>query len=128
MSFSRWLFRIAGIYGLIALVPQYFMEGLVAANNPPPITHPEYFYGFLGVAIAWQVVFLLIARDPARFRSIMIPAVVEKFSFAGAAILLFMNNRLRSDVLAFGFLDLILGILFIIAFMKTAEPENPPGR
>jgi hypothetical protein len=26
MAFARWLFRIAGVYGLVALVPQYFLE------------------------------------------------------------------------------------------------------
>jgi hypothetical protein len=26
MDFSRWVFRLAGIYGLIVLVPQYFLE------------------------------------------------------------------------------------------------------
>ena len=58
MKFSRWVFRIAGIYGLIVLVPQYFMEGRMGADYPPAITHPEYYYGFLGVGVAWQIAFL----------------------------------------------------------------------
>ena len=37
------------------------MEARVGRDYPPAITHPEYFYGFLGVAAAWQVAFLVIA-------------------------------------------------------------------
>jgi hypothetical protein len=59
---------IAGIYGLIVLVPQLFSESRIARDYPPVITHPEYFYGFLGVAIAWQLCFLVIAKDPVRYR------------------------------------------------------------
>ena len=29
MTFPRWVFLLAGVYGLIALVPQYFMESRV---------------------------------------------------------------------------------------------------
>ena len=63
VRFASRVFRIAAIYGLIVLVPQYFMEGKIGRDTPPPITHAEYFYGFVGVALAWQPAFLLIARD-----------------------------------------------------------------
>ena len=65
MKFARWVFRIAGIYGLIVLVPQYFLEGKIAEQSPPAITHSEFFYGFLGVGIAWQIAFLIICAKSA---------------------------------------------------------------
>ena len=71
MRFARWVFRLAGIYGLIVLLPQYFLEERIGRDDPPPITHPEHFYAFLGVAVAWQVAFLVIAQDPIRYRPIM---------------------------------------------------------
>ena len=64
MTGARRLFLIAGIYGLAVILPQYFLEARVGRDYPPAITHPEYFYGFLGVAAAWQVAFLVIATDP----------------------------------------------------------------
>jgi hypothetical protein len=67
MRFARWVFLLAGIYGIVAIGPQYFMEEKIGQDYPPAITHPEYFYGFIGVGLAWQVAFLIIARDPARF-------------------------------------------------------------
>ena len=64
----------------------YFLEGRIGRDTPPPITHPEFFYGFLGVAVAWQAAFLVIARDPVRFRPLMVPAVLEKAAFALAIV------------------------------------------
>jgi hypothetical protein len=120
MNFSRWLFRIAGIYGLIVLVPQYFLETKIGEQNPPAVTHPEFFYGFLGVAIAWQIAFLIISQDPIRFRTMIIPSVVEKFSFGIAAIVLFAQQRLPGMILAAGMVDLILGVLFLVAWRRLA--------
>ena len=112
MTFAGRTFRIAGIYGLLALVPMYFLEGRIGRDIPPPITHPEYFYGFIGVAVAWQFVFLVIARDPVRFRPMMIPAMLEKATFALAAVALWFDDRLAALSLVFGLIDLALGALF----------------
>jgi hypothetical protein len=119
MEFARRLFLIAGIYGLVALLPQYFLEAKTGTDFPPPITHPEYYYGFIGVGAAWQVLFLVIAKDPARYRAMMLPSVLEKFSFGAAALLLFLTGRISSLILGFACVDLILGSLFIVAYAKT---------
>jgi hypothetical protein len=58
MKFARRLFLIAGIYGVLVLAPQYFLEAKTGRDFPPPITHLEHYYGFIGVALAWQVFFL----------------------------------------------------------------------
>lgn len=120
MKFAKTLFLIAGIYGLLALLPQYFLEDYNGRNYPPPITHPEYYYGFIGVAVAWQVLFLVLAKDPARFRPVMIPAVLEKLSFGVAAVILYLQQRVTPAVLGFGLLDLMLAALFVAAYVKTA--------
>ena len=59
MRFARWVYAIAGIYGILILVPGFFLISQVA---PPSINHPEFYYGFYGTALAWQIGFLLIAR------------------------------------------------------------------
>ena len=120
MQFASRVFRIAGIYGLIVLLPQYFMEARIGRDYPPPINHPEHFYGFIGVAIAWQVAFLIIARDPARYRLMMIPAVLEKLSFGLAAIVLYAQQRLPPTILAFGLLDLLWAVLFVASYLKLS--------
>lgn len=124
MKFARRLYLIAGIYGLIVLAPQYFMEEMIGRDYPPPITHPEFYYGFMGVALAWQVLFLILARDPLRYRSMMIPAVLEKVSFAIAVLVLYAEQRTSGTTLGFGLIDLTLGALFIAAYVKTGGKES----
>jgi hypothetical protein len=120
MKFAQRLFLAAGIYGLAVLLPQYFLEGKSGRDFPPPITHPEYYYGFLGVAVAWQVLFLLISRDPTRYRAAMVPAVLEKLGFGVAVVVLFLLGRVSSLILlGFAIVDLILAALFIVAYAKT---------
>lgn len=124
MKFATWVFRIAGIYGLLVMAPQYFMEESIARDTPPAITHPEFFYGFIGVAVAWQLAFLTIASDPVRYRPMMLPAMVEKATFAIAAVVLFAQQRLSGVVLGFGMLDGVLGVLFALAYWKTADTRR----
>ncbi|HEX6984568.1 MAG TPA: hypothetical protein VF170_04290 [Planctomycetaceae bacterium] len=119
VRFARWVFGASGVYGLALLLPQYLLEDRLNRDYPPAITHPEYFYGFLGVAVAWQVAFLLIARDPARHRPLMPAGVVEKFSFAGAAAVLMSQGRISTATFGFGMLDGLLGVLFLVAYFVT---------
>ena len=121
MTFAKRVFFLAGIYGLVVLLPQYFMEERTGRDFPPPVTHPEYFYGFIGVAVAWQIVFLIISRDPVRYRPIMLAAIVEKGSFGIAAVALYLAGRLGVQMLGAGIIDLILGTLFTIAYLRTAR-------
>ena len=101
-------------------MPQYFLAARISHDTPPAITHLEYFYGFIGVAVAWQFVFLLIGRDPERYRPLMIPAVLEKLAFGVPAIILFAQGQLPGSVLFFGLLDLTLGALFVASWRATA--------
>jgi hypothetical protein len=94
------------------------MERRIGIDFPPQITHPEYFYGFVGVALAWQVAFLIIATDPARYRLMIIPSIIEKFSFAAAATVLLVQGRVPTLVCAFAGIDFLLGVLFVIAFIR----------
>ena len=125
--FARRVYTVAGIYGLIVMLPQYFMEGRIGRDTPPPITHPEYFYGFIGVVVAWQIAFLVIARDPQRFRALMPVTVLEKLVFAVPVLLLWAKGRVAASVLPFAALDLILGALFLVSYFRTrgvlAAPE-----
>ena len=54
MKFAKIVFWVAGIWGLLVLTPLYFMFDLIGRNDPPPITHPGFFYGFVGLGLAWQ--------------------------------------------------------------------------
>ncbi len=122
MRFAKWVFTVAGIYGLIAVAPQYFLESTIARTSGP-ITHPEYFYGFIGVTVAFQIVFLLIGRDPVRLRPIMPACMVEKVSFGAAAWPLYLAGRAPATVAVFSTIDLVLCVLFFISWRKTRVHE-----
>jgi hypothetical protein len=119
MKFAKIVFWIAGIWGVLVITPLYFLFDSISRNDPPPITHPGFFYGFAGVALAWQIAFLFIAQDPARFRPLMIPSILEKVSFSLAVLVLVSQNRMHPSDLVFAGTDLLLGLLFVIAYFKT---------
>ena len=124
MRFARWTFLIAGIYGLLALVPMYFMEEQIGIDTPPAITHPEFFYGFVGVAVAFQLVFLIISTDPLKYRFFMLAAIVEKFSFAIAAGVLLIQGRLAGMIILGAGIDLVLGVLFVLAWLRMGMQDQ----
>jgi hypothetical protein len=119
--FARRVFRGAGVYGVLVLAPQYFLAERVGRDAPPPLTHPEFYYGFVGTALAWQVAFLLVGRDPLRYRPLMIPAVLEKLAFGVPAVVLYARGQLAPTLLGFGLVDLTFGALFAAAYRVTAE-------
>jgi len=119
MRFAKIVFWIAAIWGVLIITPLYFMFDLIGRNDPPPITHPGFFYGFAGTALAWQIAFFFIAKDPVRHRPLMIPSMFEKFSYGTAVVLLVLQGRMHSSDLVFGAVDLLLGLLFVVAYLKT---------
>ena len=120
-EFARRVFLWAGIYGVIVLVPQYVMEARIGRDYPPPITHPEHFYGFIGVALAWQVAFILISRDVRRYRLMMVPAILEKLAFGVSAPLLYFSGRVAGVLAWVATIDLLLATLFTISFLRTRD-------
>ena len=125
MKFAKRVFLIAGLYGLVALTPMYFLETRIALESPPAITHPEFFYGFIGVGLAWQIVFLLIAANPLRYRPVMLAGIAEKLGFGVATLALFLQGRLATPTFMLTSLDWVFALLFLIAYLKTpAEPSR----
>ncbi len=126
MKFAKIVFWLAAISGFFTITPLYFMFELIGEKDPPPITHPAFFYGFVGVALVWQITFAIIARDPVRFRTIMIPAVLEKLVYSIPVIVLVLQKRTRPADLLFAAIDLSLGVLFVIAYLRT--PRSVPSK
>ncbi len=121
--FSSIVFLAAGIYGLIVLVPGFFGENMLAEKIPPAITHPEFYYGFFGVGVAWQVAFLIISRDPQRFLPIIPAAILEKLTYCVACAVLFPLGRIPGIAALGGVGDFILGTLFTIAYFRIKPAQ-----
>jgi hypothetical protein len=118
MKFATWVYRIAGVYGLLVVAPLFFLERVVGQNDPPAITHPEYYYGFAVVTLAWQLAFFVIAHNPQRFRPLMPVTWIEKL-YGVFAIALYAQGRISTQTLALGLIDLLSGVLFVCAFWAS---------
>ncbi|MBA3913768.1 MAG: hypothetical protein H0X25_07910 [Acidobacteriales bacterium] len=121
MKFAKFVFVIAGVWGVLVLTPLYFIFDRIGVQDPPPITHPGFYYGFAAVGLAWQVAFLVIGFSPARLRPMMIPAALEKFGYVATVLVLFQQQRMKAPDLAFAVTDGVLGLLFLAAWFKTSR-------
>ncbi len=119
MRFAKLVFWIAAVWGFLVITPLFFLFDRIGVQDPPPITHPGFYYGFVTVGLAWQIAFVVIARDPVRMRPMMIATLVEKFGYAIAVIVLYLQARMKAPDLALGCIDGLFGVLFLVAYAKT---------
>jgi hypothetical protein len=119
MKFAKIVFWSASAFGVLLLTPLYFMFDLAGRLDPPPITHPQFYYGFVGVALVWQFVYFEIGTDPVRFRPMMLLSVLAKGSYVGALLVLYLQGRISPVQAATGVPDALLMVLFVSAFWKT---------
>lgn len=119
MRFAKITFRIAAIWGVLTLIPLYFMFDIIGRQIPPPITHAEYYFGFLSVTLAWQLAFFMISSDPVRFRPMMLLAILEKMGYVVTLLALFEMRRIGIAQMLPDISDFLLGILFIVSYLKT---------
>ena len=128
MKFARIVFTIAGIWGLLMITPLYFIFDTIGIHDPPPITHPAFYYGFVGLALVWQLTFLLVASSPVRFRPIMILAILEKLVYSIPVIILVVQKRTNRNDLLFAAIDLTLGAFFLAAYLQTPKSSTSPSQ
>jgi hypothetical protein len=119
MRFARTVFVGAGIWGIAVLTPLYWLIDIAGRRYPPPADYPHFFYGFLSVALAWQIAFLIIGINPLFFRALMIPSILEKFGWVATLAVLYGQSQIPAIDAQAAIPDLALGILFVAAFVKT---------
>jgi len=119
MKLARFVFIGAGIWGIAVLTPLYWLVDISGRHYTVPSDYPQFFYGFIGVAIAWQIAFLIIGSNPARFRTFMIPAMIEKFGYVSTLLFLYSQSRISALDMQPAIPDGLLGLLFVAAFLRT---------
>src|SRR4029079_9279939 len=120
MKFARVVFIGGGVWGIVILTvvcflldsPTYGVGGR---------EHSELAYGFVAVAMAWQVAFLVIGSDVRRFRPMMISALLDKLGYVLPVTLVFACNRIPAADAVPAAPDFILGLLFVGAYLKSAD-------
>ena len=118
ITIARWIFWIAGGYGVVIMIPMLVAPDLFLRGQP--LTQPEFYYGFVLVVLAWQIVFLLTGADPQRYRPLMlIAALGEKFAFVIAVLILIATKKIAPHWAGPATLDALLGGAFLFAFSLT---------
>ena len=112
-TFASRIYFWAAVYGIAVLGLAYFQP----VPDPWHLTH----LGFVGTAMVFQGVFLVIARDPRRFAPLMPVTVFEKLCFGIPALAFAARGQAPMASAIFGAIDLLLGGLFLVAWrrMKT---------
>lgn|SRR5262249_36410045 len=121
MKFARYVFIGAGIWGIVVLTPLYWLVDISGRHYPAPNDYPAFFFGFIAVALVWQIAFLMIGSNPARFRPLMVPALLEKFSYVSTLLVLHGQSRISAIDLQPAIPDGLIGLLFVAAFWATRD-------
>jgi len=124
MKFAKYLFCFAGVWGILVLTPLFFIFDKIGQQDPPPVTHPLFYYGFAGVALAWQFLFLVIGSNPVRFRPLMLVSILEKLGYFVPAVILYLQHRVHPADLFISFGDAVLAVLFFVAYLKTPSSNG----
>lgn len=124
VHFAKWVFLIAGVLGLLEIVPLYFLESIIGRTQPPPITHPGFYYGFVGVTLAWQIAFLIISRDPLRYLPLMPALFLEKLLYPIAVFILYAQGRSPANNLGTAIIDLVWFALFVIVWARLRATQR----
>jgi hypothetical protein len=100
MKFAKVVYWVAAIWGVLVLTPLYFLFDVIGRQNPPAITHPGFYYGFVGVGLAWQI------------------------AFGIALVVLVIEGRTHGTDLVLAGIDMALGVSFLAAWWKTRGLES----
>ena len=119
MTFAKWVFTLGGLFGLLMIAPLFFLEDRMAAMSGAPMSHPENYYGFVGVTFAWQLVYLVIGRNPAPYRPIMLLGALGKVIFFAAVWTLALQGRTPLMTAWLASSDILLAALFVAAWFRT---------
>lgn len=115
MIAAKWIFRVAGVWGLLVITPLFFADTTQMAQ-------PVYYLGFAGIAFVFQILFLVISTDPVRYRPIMPVCVLEKLSTL-PFIYLYLVGRGEEQFFFGGIVDQVLAVAFIAAFLMTPKRD-----
>lgn len=126
MKFSKIVFTVAGVWGIVVLTPLFWLYDITGRRYETPTEYPHFFYGFVAVAMAWQIAFLIIGSNPVRFRPLMIPSMLEKFAHVTNLVVLESLSRISVTDFQAALPDCVLGLLFVAAFVKTPRSGPTP--
>jgi hypothetical protein len=121
MMFARRVFTWAAVFGFVMIAPLFVAEGLLARVLHRTLTQPQWYYGFAEVALAFQALYLIIGRDPVRYRPLMPLCGLAKLGFG--VVMWTLVGLGRSDPLLgiAAIPDMFWAAAFLLAYRLTAK-------
>ena len=113
VRFARSVYLAAAIYGLLAVPPLYLTDA--------PDPHRLMYFAFAGIALVFQGVFLVIARDPRRYRAFVPLTIFEKVSFGVPALAFWSQGKAESAMALGGAIDLALAAVFTVVWLRLRK-------
>jgi hypothetical protein len=104
---------------VLIVAPLFFSEHRMGQDYPPAITHPEFYYGFAGSVLGFQIMYLLIGFDPVRFRPLMLLGAACKLCFAVAVWILYSQGRAPGLMTALASVDAVMALAYVWAWTQT---------
>ncbi len=71
--------------------------------------------------------YLLIAWDPVRYRTIMLLGAAAKSAFLVAMIILYVQQRVAGGMVGLAVPDGVLAAIFVAAWLRTPADSRDPG-
>jgi hypothetical protein len=115
VSAERFTARVligAALYGVVGSASLYFTDA--------PDPHRLLYFAFAGIALVFQGVFVVIARDPRRYAAFLPLCVFEKISFAAPALAFWSQGQAPLSMGLGGAVDLALAGLFALCWRRMA--------
>jgi hypothetical protein len=131
MNLPKWVspvFWIASLYdgvlgGLFLLAPSW----LFSQVNVPPPNHVAYVQFPAALLIIFALIFGRIARDPVGQRGQIIYGILLKTAYCGLAFSYWVSTGIPWIWKPFAWIDLAMGILFVIAYFVVGRRAGVTG-
>lgn len=124
MTFAKRVFTWATAFGLLMILPLFLAPGLFVRLTGQPIHDAAWFYGFAEVALGFQAIYLLIGRDPVRYRPLMPVCALAKFGFGVTVWSLVALGRTSATLGLAATPDMIWAGLFLAAYRLTPDAAS----
>jgi hypothetical protein len=123
VNFSRMVFLVAGVFGLLLLVPLAYSAIVDSQTFLPALGGGGLFFlDFVLQYLFWQVLYLVLATDPVRYRPMMIPAFFSQvIGVLNPQWLYLYGFRYWIPVAV---VEAALAILFVVAYFTTGRTRS----
>lgn len=117
MKLGRWVFAGAGVYGLLLAIPFSF-QAIVSSEGVLPNGSGAGMFLLASILqhIVWQIGYLIISRDPVRYRLFMIPAILSMTIGALGSVWVYAYGITIGIPLAF--INVLFALLFIFVYWR----------